>query len=434
VNCDNEVSFFSYFDNLDNNFFKNKSYKSYYWGDISGITDLLNFRQNWTHIYIPSAICPNPKMALNAVKSFESKNASHDIFESNLTFEVLIKSILDYFKIFSFGLNVKKFHILFKPQKSQLDFWLLFKNEWHESFFGKTAFENSIYLNLFEKILNTSYKKKVGIYLQENQAWEFALISTWNKYGHGKLIGFPHSAVKFWDLRYFYHNCSFNNSSKLKLPCPSIIAVNSAFAYKLFIETGYSSDLLFEVEALRYMSLLSDSLNFSRKNSPCHFRILVIGDYSLNSTLELLRCLLDSLSKINIDCQVLYKPHPNCSNIENFLNEYNILLIEEKLGDILPNCDVVFTSNNTSGAIDASILGLPVITFFDPKYLNMSPFKGSNAIDFVNSSFELSVLLLKLVNKPDLSGHSGETFFNLNNNLLGWNQLLSSCKNKCRNA
>ena len=54
-----------------------------------------------------------------------------------------------------------------------------------------------------DNILSNIPKQKVGIYLLENQAWEKSLISSWNKFNHGGLIGVAHSTIRFWDLRYF---------------------------------------------------------------------------------------------------------------------------------------------------------------------------------------------------------------------------------------
>ena len=42
-----------------------------------------------------------------------------------------------------------------------------------------------------------------GIYLQENQGWEKAFITSWKKHKHGNLIGLNNGFVRFWDTRFF---------------------------------------------------------------------------------------------------------------------------------------------------------------------------------------------------------------------------------------
>ncbi len=429
----NTVTFFNYFDNLDKSYVNNNQFKSLYWGNLKNITDLYNLKQDWVHLFITSDTCPNPNSALRLLKNNSDKNTSHEFMEGSLTLGILFRTIKDYFKIFSFGLRILNVKYLFSPEDSNLNFWPLFSREWNDSFYGKTAFENALYINLFEKILISDFSgKHIGVYLQENQAWEIAMISAWERGGNGNLIGFPHSSVRFWDLRYFYDKRTHDDLSDLKVPSPTLFAVNSKLTFNLFKFSGYNIMKLFEVEALRYISL--SNLMYNQTNSiklkDEYFKILIIGDYYLVTTLSLINCLLESLINFDIKYKILYKPHPNCGEIGDLLIKNNVKIVEISLIDALELCDVVFSSNSTSGSIDAILYGKPVITLFDPCYLNLSPFKGTNDVYFVKSANELSLILLKLsIEYCQLSRDAIKLLFNLDDKLSGWNRLFKSCLN-----
>ena len=90
----------------------------------------------------------------------------------------------------------------FKPKNSAIDFWPLLKKEWIVSVRGSTAIRNCMFIELIDKALKATTQQKLGLYLQENQFWEKALLHAWRIHGHGFIIGVPHASVNFWDLRY----------------------------------------------------------------------------------------------------------------------------------------------------------------------------------------------------------------------------------------
>ena len=80
------------------------------------------------------------------------------------------------------------------------------EDDFKNSFFGKKLMSNLYLLNLIKTSFQRINKQKIGFYLQENMDWEFSLSWAWKRYGHGKLVGYPHSTIRFWDLRYFFYN------------------------------------------------------------------------------------------------------------------------------------------------------------------------------------------------------------------------------------
>ncbi len=172
--------------------------------------------------------------------------------------------------------------------------------------------QNVLMLNLFEKAFSYLPKQANGVYLQENQGWEFGMIQAWRSKQHGQLIGFPHSTVRFWDLRYFYDPRSYCKNL-LSLPMPNFVAVSGHSAKNEYVGGGYPTDDLIEVEALRYLHLdiVVDKQRRSRLPSPTRPQLLVLGDYLPSDTalqMNLLRGIADKLPNI----ELTVKPHPAC--------------------------------------------------------------------------------------------------------------------------
>ena len=90
------------------------------------------------------------------------------------------------------------------------------KENWYSDFCGSNLILNLLWFRLFETALTEIPYQSYGLYLNENQSWERALIYAWNKNKHGHLIAVQHSTVRFWDLRYFEKN-SIDSNKEIKL-------------------------------------------------------------------------------------------------------------------------------------------------------------------------------------------------------------------------
>ena len=179
-----------------------------------------------------------------------------------------------------------------------------------------------------------------------------------------------------------------------------------------------------ECEAVRYSRLiqLNDNLmKVSNHSSPIN--VLVLGDYSSKSTLNMLQILQNLSSNFKEQYQFTLKPHPNfVVKLSDFpiLSKINI----RPLIEIMNEFDVAFSGNLTSASVDAHLSGLPVIIAFDDETLNFSPLRGLSAIPFVCSSEELEASLIGLKNKT-ITYPKQEDFFCLSKDFSKWSQLLS---------
>jgi len=308
------------------------------------------------------------------------------------------------------------------PSGSSLDFRPLFINEWLDSLTGQGAILSCLRISLYEKIFSQIPHQKTGVYIQENQPWELALIYAWKAAGHGKLIGTPHTNVRFWDLRYFYDTRSYKDTGKNALPAPDIVAVNSPVAKNAYLEGGYLELQIAEVEALRFLSLLNRTpFNAKADSSGTALRVLVCGDFLRATNHKILSWLSVAARSLPPDTSYVFKPHPACPvNI----GDYPSLMLkttDAPLFELYAGFDVIFTSNITSVAVDAYCSGFPVVQMLDGNDFNLSPLRGLKGVIYVTDPENLAEALLNARHHKNLEL---EPYFYLDADLPRWLRLL----------
>ena len=183
---------------------------------------------------------------------------THVTLSSFLSFGVVIQTLKDWLqlrkKVAGAGTKIGKLEMV-------RHLWPLFGEDWRSSIYGQEAISNLLMFNLFESAFNQLPTQKKGVYLHEQQPWEFGLIQAWKSGGHEALIGFPHATVCFWDLRYFFDHRSYVRGTKCQLPLPDRLACNGKVALEAFKLGGYPRDDLTRVESLRYLYLANAVTN-----------------------------------------------------------------------------------------------------------------------------------------------------------------------------
>ena len=71
------------------------------------------------------------------------------------------------------------------------------------------------------------------------------------KINQGKLIGYCHTTVNFWNLNYFNIK-DYNSSDDFKKFSPDLIAVSSEISKNFIVNQSINLGKVIEVEALRY--------------------------------------------------------------------------------------------------------------------------------------------------------------------------------------
>ncbi len=281
------------------------------------------------------------------------------------------------------------------------------KFNFYNSFFGICAFENILLSLTFDDILGSLNKQKLGLYINENQNWEYLFVKSWNKHNHGKLVSVQHSTVRFWDLRYYYREWLNDDLTA------NFISVNGNAAKNRFLESNYPSNKIIKLESLRYNYLLNFKKSIKTISSK---NILVLGDILFSNTFKMIQ-VVEKISK-NDKYNFTFKSHPG--GIINSQLLKNFKITSQNLNELFNYFDTIICPASSGSSVEAIFVGLKVILYIDNE-VNTSPLYG-----YINSmSFLTSTELLYCLERPNNVVNSQE-FFYLDGDYNKWNQLLKS--------
>jgi surface carbohydrate biosynthesis protein (TIGR04326 family) len=421
-----KVTFVSYLFNLVPEALAETRYESRYWGSLPQILHREGCKTNWLHLYVKDGLLPTARIAADTLRAFnetEREGQVHVALDSFICGRVLAKTLRDWLKIFRISKKLE--NQISQTASQKLALWPLFADDWRQSMSGRTAMANILHLNLFESAMALSPKQHVGVYIQENQGWEFGFIQAWRAAEGEDLIGSPHSTIRYWDLRYYYDRRSYIQGGRIDLPMPDKVAVNGPAARRAYLSGGYPVMSLVEVEALRYLYLAgfpTKSSNTPKKDRG-QLRILVFGDYLANNT-KIQMSLLEQANRfLPAGCGITVKSHPACPIEPADYPMLKIALTTKYVGELLKECDVAYTSAVTSAAVDAYCAGVPVVSLLDPKTLNQSPLRGEVGVQFVSTAEELANALTMGAARL-FAFKSEQSFFFVDTALPRWKQLL----------
>lgn len=421
-----DVTFVDYLINLNPDDASQGRFGSNYWTDIINILKNSAIKTNWVHHYVPHTSIDSPQQAKHLIDIFNQTAAglqSHITLDSTLRFSVVWGAIKDYTRILAKGVKLRSLKLQFTPKESDLDFEPFIREAWQSFMFGHAAVSSCLFLNEFESLLNRMPRQKLGIYLQENQPWEMAFIHAWKASGHGQLVGVPHTTVLFWDTRYFFDPRSYQRSGCNDLPMPSQVALNGPASMGRYRDGGYPEDQVVEVEALRYRYLGNLPLvcPATEGNTTKALHVLVLGDYFPDVTRHQMELLLSAACTLPADTRYTVKPHPAGVIKTSDYSALQLHMTGAPLAELLADCDVVFTGNITSAAVDAYCFGVPVVSVLDGDMFNMSPLRDMRNVVYVTNSDELAAALCNAKRHKYVLA---EPYFCLDKTLPRWRKLL----------
>jgi len=425
----------SYFIHLDPELCEAGHFYSRQWEDLPALLKEDARPTNWIQLFLFSAVVPNLETGIEWLERFNRDSMSrsvHRFLQSYLSLKILIGVIWAWVCLNFKSWQLRGMQSAFTVRGSAVWLWPVLRREWHTSLHGPIALSNCLWIALFDAVLADMPHQKTGLYLCENQAWEKALLRAWRKYGHGEIIGVQHATAPFWHLYYFEDPRSLTRDAPLPLPLPDRLAVNGAAASRAFMEAGYPAKQLIEVEALRYLHLVQavteggDSFNREVRRQPGKVRVIVLGDIVAESMDHLMALLEDVAARLAPGYEFTLKAHPGHRiTLEN----YPGLMAKEthgSLNKVLANYDVAVAANGTSAAVDAFIVGLPVIIALDGNRLNLSPLRGAAGACFVSNAEDLAEALLSVNHTTMVAATGRADFFFLDKGLPRWRRLLES--------
>ena len=405
-----EIFICSYFSHLKNDKIKKGNYSSEYWDGLAEIFISNNIKVEWVHHFIKTKITPNTKTANNILNSINAKeNNSHNFITSHLSFRLLVKIILGYVNFRFQTLLVRtSFENIF--YFDGIDFKEFFKNDFKKSIYGIVAIENIMWIEIFNKLLKELPKQKLGIYLQENQGWEYAFINAWKNNGHGKLLAVQHSSVAYWDMRYLnsFDSKLFLKSKQFK---PDFFSVNGDLSKKQFLKFEYPKQEIIDLEALRYRNI--KKLSIVEKTSK---KILILGDISYSITSNLLKIIYPIVRN---GYKWYFKSHPikNYEIDKDF--KKHISELHKPLSQLISDFDTIICSDSSTVSIESLMSGLKTIVVNSDAKLNRSALKDEKVINFVNTTEDINKSLSSFNNY-----NSSRNYFYQSEDLYRWNTLL----------
>jgi surface carbohydrate biosynthesis protein (TIGR04326 family) len=211
------------------------------------------------------------------------------------------------------------------------------------------------------------------------------------------------------------------------MPLPDRVALNGLAAREACLRGGYPEDRLVEVEALRYLHLAGtkgeDKPALPRVQGP--LRVLVLGEYLPSNTHRQMDLLAQAAQALPLEAIFTVKPHPACPVRAGDYPGLELEITNESISLLLERCDVAYTNNVTSAAVDAYCAGVPVVSILDPGSLNLSPLRGREGVQFVSQPEDLARALLSAASAPRPPTRP-QDFFTLDPGLPRWRRLLAS--------
>lgn len=411
IKNESKVLVFSTLSHLKIDLKQNVKIISRIWGELPEMFKTHNLSVKWLYYFTKSRYAESHKKAYELLNNNPNNfYQAHSLLVPLKKSKVLIHSIRLYVKYYIY-LQLKFKYL--NPKIDSLDdvlikcYFKIFKFNFNDSFFGICAFEN-IFLSLtFDDILGSLNKQKLGLYINENQNWEYLFVKSWNKYNHGKLVSVQHSTVRFWDLRYYYREWLKDDMTA------NLISVNGNASKNRFLQSNYPKNKIIELESLRYNYLLNIKKIKNKGNSK---NILVLGDILFSNTFSMIKVIEEIIK--NDKYNFTFKSHP--ANIINPQLLKNFKVTSKNLNELFYYFDTIICPSSSGSSVDAFIVGIKVILYNDNE-VNTSPLYGySNLMSFLTKRE-----LLDCLEKPNDMVNS-QDFFYLNKNYQKWNQLLKN--------
>ena len=415
-----DVMFFDVLVHLDKQVFKDGRFCSNYWTSLVAKLHEAGVKSNWTHLFFKHSALPSFSEAFRLTNKFtiSSKGSEfHSLLEQPLTMKMLTTIVSDFFKIMRSMSKLKSISQI-RPADSDIDLWPFHEGDWRRSLCGSEAIDICIKLSCFTRLLGVIPKQRLGIYITENQPWEMVLIYAWKLNGHGRLLGAPHTTIRYWDLRYFHDSRTYSIKKINDMPLPDFLAVNGPVAKKIMLKNFYPPQKLIEVEALRFLYLNQRLKKLKRSKHKEQLRVLICGDFETKTTQTMLEW-MENVSKVLPNRALfIFKPHPayHVKNSSLFKMETS----NKSLPELLASSDIVFTSNITSVAVDAYCSGVPVVQMLDATQFNTSPLRNRGGL-YARNPEELAEIISVGF---DLRAKSSAIFFNLDKNLVSWMKVI----------
>ena len=435
LNLNHKITFLSYTSQSDKSIISPKGLSSSaYWGSLPGVLREKGLGVNWIYLFAPDRDLPSLEKAFKFYKRLDAsspESQAHLVLDSLFDFSLFCKCIYGLSLLAIRTYSRGPWNVL--PPCQGLNIGVLYHHEYSSSSLGVTAARNLFYAALFEKLFSDIHVQSKVVYLQENMDWEYSMVETARKYQAAKIIGFPHSTISYWDLRYSYPRADLPAEVDFKIPIPDSIAMSGNLAKESFLaKNSWLASKLVDVEALRFGNLRPMSgYPAKKKNLPTSLSMLLLGVYASHEMESLMLFLGDALRSIKLtyDVKLAIKFHPLCDMSEdaNRIFRSDFHLVHGDIHSLHHEFDVVLCGATSSACVDVAVLGCCPYVYHDPSIPIINPLYGTGLVTFVSSPDEFSSAVLSIESwSPDpLLLPKNDDLFNVDSCLKLWIDLIS---------
>jgi len=368
-----EITFFDIFTHLK----QGPKFESNYWTKLVDLLREKKIKVQWNHLYYRSDKGFSFLRATKRNHEFnknEISGSQHSIVEQTFGLVSFIKTLQRYNFIKRKGRKLlPKLNNAFLHKGKSINLSPFFFDHFKESLCGQEGLKNCFYSVLIENVVNQIPINAKGVYLQEFQPWEIALVHYWKKKKRNTLIGMPHSTHRYWDLRYFFGEKSFHYFTEDIFP--DRIAVNGDYSFNRCIENGYPKSILTKVEALRYLHH-PNVPHTKKEKEKSILNLLICCDYQLQTSKKLFALVNEAIKSIDFNTKIQVRMHPSYPIPKEILNHYDYEINRDELIPALKKADWVITSNQSAIAVDGFYQGCNIAQLSDGLYFNLSPLRG----------------------------------------------------------
>ena len=403
----NEFVFFDIFTHLK----KGNEFNSNYWTKL--VKALEQNSVQWNHLYYKTRERFSYLNALKRIRLFNAKKNlhKHQLLEQNFGLVAYLKTIKRFYSIRKSAKKLlPELSKAFVCPNRTIDFGPWLKEDFIDSLTGQEALKNCFYSVLLENAVKTTPINTKGVYLQEFQPWEIALVHYWKKEVRNDLIGMPHSTHRYWDLRYFFAEKFFTQHARDIFP--DHIAINGDYSYERCIENGYPKAILKPIEALRYLH--HPTVPLKRKNKENEvLNLLICCDYQTSTSERLFKMVDQAIKSGKLKCNVKVRMHPAFPLSKELYQQYDFEISKEDMVIAMQESDWVITSNLSAIAVDGYYQGCNIAQLSDGLYFNLSPLRGVvNGLLFSNAK-----MLLNIINQTNREKNISFNYFFIDSNL-----------------
>lgn len=371
------------------------SFASNYWGPLVPLLDEHDRDGEpvtYLHLSADAASAAVVDRDLGLVRRLgeASPGPTHDLLHAHLTWRALGRSVLDYARVVRFGLSSRHADRT-APTEQPRALWRTFRSARRDQFYGATAMLNCLWVNLFETTLREMPPQRLGVYLMENQPWEMAFTTLWREAGHGRLVGVIHSTALFWSTRLYRdpRDC-WTDEGACPMPWPDVVAVNGPTMRATCARAGYPSERMVDVEALRYLHLLTVATPTRTGGGT---GVLVAGEYGTDVSTRLLDLVARAADLAETPTEIAYRPHPVAPPID--LTPYPRISVDLHLtlSEALDDASLVVCGAISSASVDAASRGVTTVLVSDPRTFFTSPAEDQDGTVIAQAAEDLAIVL-----------------------------------------